>query len=90
MSGLGEILEPGTVRNALLYLTFPRTFLPIVNQRHQSFEVGPGGLRVAAFVGDMARVFEDFVATALTEAWAPLPGHTRTQYLRGWTRPVMC
>ncbi|MDQ2881444.1 MAG: McrC family protein [Actinomycetota bacterium] len=48
--------------------------------RHQSFEVGPGGLRVAAFVVDMAKVFEDFVATALTEAWAPLPGHTRTQY----------
>lgn len=48
--------------------------------RHQSFEVGAGGLRVAAFVIDMARVFEDFVATALREAWMARPGETRTQY----------
>lgn len=48
--------------------------------RHQSFEVGAGGLRVAAFVVDMAKVFEDFVATALREAWAAHPGETRPQY----------
>ena len=48
--------------------------------RHQSFEVGAGGLRVAAFVVDMAKVFEDFVATALAESWAPRPGHTQMQH----------
>ncbi len=48
--------------------------------RHQSFEVSPGDLRVAAFVVDMARVFEDFVGTALREAWAAYPGQTRLQY----------
>ncbi len=48
--------------------------------RHQSFEVGAGGLRVAAFVVDMAKVFEDFVATALREAWVARPGETRPQY----------
>ncbi|MGH3979468.1 MAG: McrC family protein, partial [Pseudonocardiaceae bacterium] len=48
--------------------------------QHRSFEVGPGGLPVAAFVIDMARVFEDFVATALAEAWAAYPGQTRSQY----------
>lgn len=48
--------------------------------RHQSFEVGTGGLSVAAFVVDMARVFEDFVATALREAWRDRPGATRSQY----------
>lgn len=46
----------------------------------QSFEIGAGGLRVAAFVVDMAKVFEDFVATALAEAWAARPGATRSQY----------
>ena len=48
--------------------------------RHQSFEVGPSGLSVAAFVVDMARVFEDFVATALREAWLARPGRTHPQY----------
>ncbi|MGD9525454.1 MAG: McrC family protein [Dehalococcoidia bacterium] len=48
--------------------------------RHQSFEVGPGGVSVAAFVVDMARVFEDFVATALREAWLARPGRTWPQY----------
>jgi 5-methylcytosine-specific restriction enzyme subunit McrC len=48
--------------------------------RHQSFEVGPGGVSVAAFVVDMARVFEDFVATALREAWHSRPGRTWPQY----------
>lgn len=47
---------------------------------HQSFEVGAGGLRVGAFVVDMAKVFEDFVATALAEAWSARPGGTWPQY----------
>ncbi|MGH3973426.1 MAG: McrC family protein, partial [Pseudonocardiaceae bacterium] len=48
--------------------------------RHQSFEVGPGGLPIAAFIVDMATVFEDFVGTALREAWAVHPGETRLQH----------
>lgn len=48
--------------------------------RHQSFEVAEGRLQVAAFVVDMALVFEDFVATAIREAWVAYPGDTRTQY----------
>lgn len=48
--------------------------------RHQSFEVGPGGLPIAAFVVDMATVFENFVGTALREAWAVHPGETRLQH----------
>jgi 5-methylcytosine-specific restriction enzyme subunit McrC len=49
--------------------------------RTLSFEAGAGGLDVAAFVVDMARVFEDFVTTALSEAWAARPGATMSQYL---------
>lgn len=37
-------------------------------------------MSVAAFVVDMARVFEDFVATALREAWLARPGRTWPQY----------
>ena len=48
--------------------------------RYQSFEVGPGGLSVSSFVVDMARVFEQFVTTALHEAWCARPGSTRSQY----------
>lgn len=48
--------------------------------RNLSFETGPGGLNVAAFVVDMAGVFEDFVTTALTEAWASYPGTTVGQF----------
>jgi 5-methylcytosine-specific restriction enzyme subunit McrC len=45
-----------------------------------SFEVGLGGLPVAAFVVDMAVVFENFVTVALREAWASRPGATIGQY----------
>ncbi|MER5389832.1 restriction endonuclease [Saccharopolyspora sp. NPDC002686] len=45
-----------------------------------SFETGPGGLNVASFVVDMAEVFEDFVTTALTEAWRGRPGTTIAQH----------
>ncbi|GAA4971374.1 McrC family protein [Actinoplanes utahensis] len=48
--------------------------------RHQSADAGPGGESVAAFVVDMATVFEDFVTTALREALAGRPGHTAGQY----------
>ena len=45
-----------------------------------SAETGPAGLQMAAFVVDMAKVYEDFVGTALTEALARYPGGTRLQY----------
>lgn len=45
-----------------------------------SAEAGNGPLQVAAFVVDMAKVFEDFVGTALTEALRCFPGTTRLQY----------
>ncbi|MGY3520224.1 McrC family protein [Micromonospora sp. PTRAS2] len=48
--------------------------------RYQSAEPGPGDLTIAAFVANMAKVFEDFVTTALREALAPYPGHTASQY----------
>ncbi|MFI7517527.1 McrC family protein [Micromonospora echinofusca] len=49
--------------------------------RYQSAEPGPGDVSMAAFVVNMAKVFEDFVTTALREALAPYPGHTNSQYL---------
>lgn len=48
--------------------------------RYQSAESGPGGVTVAAYVVTMAKVFEDFVTTALREALAAHPGHTHPQY----------
>ena len=45
-----------------------------------SAEAGSGDVTVAAFVVDMAKVFEDFVGTALTEALRRYPGTTRLQY----------
>lgn len=48
--------------------------------RHQSAEAGPSNLRLAAFVVNMAKVFEDFITTALREALASYPGHTHGQY----------
>ncbi|MEV6238631.1 restriction endonuclease [Lentzea sp. NPDC051838] len=45
-----------------------------------SFEVGEDGLSIATFVVNMEKVFEDFVTTALTEAWSTSPGYTRGQY----------
>jgi 5-methylcytosine-specific restriction enzyme subunit McrC len=43
-------------------------------------ESGAGQLQTAAFVVNMADVYEAFVGTALREALAPYPGNTRTQY----------
>jgi 5-methylcytosine-specific restriction enzyme subunit McrC len=48
--------------------------------RNQSAEAGPGGITIAAFVVSIAKVFEDFVAIALREAFAAWPGQTRAQY----------
>lgn len=48
--------------------------------RDVSASAGPGGLGVASFVVSMPTVFEDFVTTALTEALAGMPGHTKPQY----------
>lgn len=47
---------------------------------NQSFETGPGGLKVAAFVVDMDKLFENFLATALGAAWSARPGETRSQH----------
>jgi 5-methylcytosine-specific restriction enzyme subunit McrC len=47
---------------------------------YQSFEVGVNGLNVAAFVVNMAAVFENFVTTGLREAWASRAGQTRAQF----------
>ncbi|WP_170176231.1 McrC family protein [Lentzea flaviverrucosa] len=45
-----------------------------------SFEVGEDGLSIASFVVNMEKVFEDFVTTALTEAWNGGRGRTERQY----------
>lgn len=46
---------------------------------NSSVDPGDGHLRVAAFVVDMARVFEDFVGTALKESLKRYPGSTYLQ-----------
>ncbi|XAS69624.1 restriction endonuclease [Micrococcaceae bacterium Sec5.7] len=48
--------------------------------RNASAEAGDGKQQTASFVVDMARVFEDFVGTALREAMAQYPGEMRLQY----------
>ncbi|WBB52368.1 restriction endonuclease [Verrucosispora sp. WMMD573] len=48
--------------------------------RNQSAEPGPGDVTMAAFVVNMAKVFEDFVTTALRESLVEYPGHTDSQY----------
>ncbi len=48
--------------------------------KNMSAEAGDGGVQVAAFVVNMAKVFEDFVGKALTEALRRYPGSTRLQY----------
>lgn len=51
--------------------------------RNVSASAGQGELPVASFVVPMAKVYEDFVTTALTEALRGTPGRTEAQY-RGW------
>ena len=48
--------------------------------RNLSADASDGNVQVAAFVVNMATVFEDFVGTALTEALRRYPGATRLQY----------
>ncbi len=48
--------------------------------RNMSAEAGLGQYVVASFVVNMATVFEDFVTTALREAFDMYPGETRGQY----------
>lgn len=48
--------------------------------RNTSTEAGEGQLEIAAFVVNMAKVFEDFVGTGLSEALRRYPGTTRLQY----------
>ncbi|WP_426998422.1 McrC family protein [Pseudarthrobacter sp. N5] len=48
--------------------------------RNASAEAGEGKQQAASFVVDMAKVFEDFVGTALREAMAAHPGEMRLQY----------
>ena len=45
-----------------------------------STETGTGRQRMAAFVVDMAKVYEEFVTTALRQALHRVPGSTRAQY----------
>lgn len=58
----------------------PALRLAEVVLRNCSAEAGPGGVRIAAFVVSMWQVFEDFVATSLTEALRRYPGTSRAQY----------
>lgn len=57
--------------------------------RNTSAEAAPGGLRIAAFVVSMWKVFEDFVATALAESLRRYPGRTQTtpQYVSWLDHP---
>lgn len=48
--------------------------------KNMSAEAGLGPHRVASFVVNMSTVFEDFVATALTESLSKYPGQTVAQY----------
>lgn len=48
--------------------------------QNMSAETGAGGVRVASFVVNMAKVFEDFTTVALTEALRAFPGETTAQY----------
>lgn len=58
----------------------PALHLSEIVLRHLSAEIGSGGVPVASFVVDMAKVFEDFVTTALQEATADRRGQTIGQY----------
>jgi 5-methylcytosine-specific restriction enzyme subunit McrC len=58
--------------------------------RNTSAESGPGGVRVAAFVVPMWRVFEEFVGTALAESLRQFPGRTQTspQFISCLDKPL--
>lgn len=79
------VLRPGSrapewTRTRLNEHYAPALRLAEVILANASAEAGAGEVQVAAFVVDMAKVFEDFVGTALTEALRGFPGTTRLQY----------
>lgn len=57
--------------------------------RNVSATPGPGGVVVASFVVDMAKVFEDFLTTALKGALAKLPGRAEPQYQADLDEPML-
>ncbi|WP_020519496.1 McrC family protein [Catelliglobosispora koreensis] len=62
-----------------------RAYVPAVRLaeiilRHYSAEPGPGNVAVTSFVVNMAKVFEDFLFTAVKEALRSYPGATHSQY----------
>jgi 5-methylcytosine-specific restriction enzyme subunit McrC len=75
----GEPL-PGWQASRLNQQYVPAVRLAEIVLRHISAEFGEAGVPVASFVVDMAKVFEDFVTTALQEATANYPGRTEGQY----------
>lgn len=75
----GEQL-PGWQASRLNQRYVPALRLAEIVLRHLSAEVGKADMPVASFVVDMAKVFEDFVTTALQEATAGYPGRTEGQY----------
>ena len=79
------VLPPGTRlpewRVTRLNLRYaPALRLAEIILANSSAETGGGPLHMASFVVDMARVYEDFVGTALKESLARYPGGTETQY----------
>lgn len=57
----------------------PALRLAEVVLRSSSFEPGADGLEIDGFVVDMAKVFEDFVCTALGDRLRAIEGRVRTQ-----------
>ena len=47
--------------------------------RGNAVDQAPGDVRLGGFLVDMAKVFEDFLTTALTEAFRPHGGWSRAQ-----------
>ncbi|WP_163816812.1 5-methylcytosine restriction system specificity protein McrC [Phytoactinopolyspora alkaliphila] len=78
-------LTPGAPLPRWLMSRMNQGYLPALRLseiilRHLSAEVGPRGVRVASFVIDMARVFEDFLTTAMREAAANRAGRMVGQH----------
>lgn len=88
-----QIMRPGErpprwVPSRLNQRYQPALRLAEIVLRNVSATPGPGGVVVASFVVDMAKVFEDFVTTALAEALAHLPGRAVTQYQDDLDEPL--
>ena len=80
-----RLLTPGVALPSWRATRLNRHYLPALRLAeiilaNASAETGPGGLQMASFAVDMARVYEDFVTIALREALARYPGVTRSQY----------